>query len=264
MQSLPEAADHPLRGTPQRRWHPALYAAEFAGTLLLVAVGLSIVIALWAPNGPLANLPLGIPARRVVTGLLFGTTGALIALSPLGKLSGAHINPAMTLAFWLEGRIKACDALGYIVAQVLGGIAGATLLLAWGPVGADDSYGASLPNPHLPIWLPLGGEVICGFALVLLIFIMAAHKATRPFTPWINPPLFALLNLFESPASGASANPARSIGPALMAGTWHGQWIYIVGPCAGAALAVGLLNLHVLGRHHPEEARTAQFRLAIF
>ncbi len=68
-----------------------------------------------------------------------------------------------------------------------------------------------------------------------------------------------LLNLFESPLSGASANPARSLGPAVIANTWAGQWIYFVGPCLGAALAVGALRLEVIGRHRPHEARTAHF-----
>ena len=205
------------------------------------------------------DLAITIPERRVLNGLLFGTTGALISISAIGRISGSHINPAVTFAFWLEGKIKWRDAAGYVVAQLLGGVAGAVCLLAWGGMGAGDSYGASLPSHDFPLWADCTGEVVCGFLLVALIFLMASHEATKRWTPWINPPLFALLNLFESPLSGASANPARSLGPAVLADTWAGQWIYFVGPCLGAALAVGALRLEVIGRHRPHEARVGRF-----
>jgi aquaporin Z len=241
--------------------NPARFLSEFVGTALLVAIGLSTVIALWGKGAPLADIPLTLPERRMLNGLLFGTTGALISISPVGRISGSHINPAMTLAFWLEGKLKTPTALGYVVAQITGGIVGAICLLAWGPTGASDSYGASLPDEKLPIWIPCLGEVLCGFSLVTLVFVVSSHASIRKWTPWVNPPLFALLNLIEAPASGDSANPARSIGPALVAGQWQGQWIYLVGPCTGAAIAVGLLGLHLFGQHHPVQAKVAHFTL---
>src|ERR1700760_1789964 len=124
---MTQPPDHPLHGRPHPfdKLHPALYVSEFIGTFLLVFVGLSIVVALWGHGAPLAWLPLAPGWRRLLNGALFGATGALIAFSHCGKVSGAHINPAVTLAFWLEDKLKWRDALGYVVAQLAGGMLGA-------------------------------------------------------------------------------------------------------------------------------------------
>lgn len=265
---MPDAApaeapqDHPLRGLPHPhdRLHVRLYAAEFAGTAVLVAAGLSFVVLLAAPGSPAVALLPDAPLRRAITGFLFGSTGALIAYSPLGRISGAHINPAVTFGFWLEGRLRWRDAMGYVLAQCGGAVAGAAALLAWGGMGRSVGFGATVPPAGVPDWAALLGETGCTAALVGLLFVMAAHRRTQPFTPLINPPLFALLAWLEAPLSGTSANPARSLGPAVVAGEWHGFWIYVAGPCAGAALAVLLLRLEGTGRHRPREARQAHFR----
>ena len=265
-QALPVAAaavphDRPLHGLPHPydRLHPGMYLAEFVGTALLVAVGLSIVIAMWGEGGPLGLLVPEVGLRRAVTGFLFGGVGAAVAFSQLGRISGAHINPAMTFAFWLEGKIAWRDALGYVVAQISGAVLGALPLLLWGRVGASDAYGATVPAAAVPVWLPVAGEAVSTFLLVTLIFIMAAHKATQPFTPLVNPPLFSLLVWLESPLSGTSANPARSFGPAVIGDLWHGQWVYVLGPLLGAALAVAFLRLELIGWHRPHEARLFHF-----
>ena len=254
--------DHPLRGAPHPydKLHPVMYLSELVGTAVLVFVGLSIVIALWGQNAPLESLPLSPPARRALNGFLFGSVGAAIAFSPVGRISGAHINPAMTLAFWLERKIKWRDALGYLVAQSLGGVLGSVGLLLWGGIAASDGYGASVPAAGMPILWPLLGEVLGGFLLVTCVFVLVAHASTRWYTPLCNPPLFCLLTWLEAPLSGASANPARSLGPAVVSGLWQGQWIYWVGPGLGAALAVIVLRLDVIGRHRPHEARLFHFR----
>src|SRR5512140_3562400 len=97
-----------------------LWVSELVGTALLVGVGCSFVILDFGAGSPVvARLP-GAGARRALTGFLFGSVGALIAISPVGKVSGAHINPAVTLAFWLMGRMKARVALGYVAAQLAG------------------------------------------------------------------------------------------------------------------------------------------------
>jgi len=253
--------DRPLSGLPHPfdKLHPKMYASELIGTALLVFVGLSIVIALWGHDAPLSALPISAGARRLLNGFLFGWVGAIIAFSPIGKMSGAHINPAMTFAFWLEGKLQWRDASCYVLAQLVGAALGAMALLVWGFVGSSDEWGASLPDSHVPWWLPVVGETICTFLLVILIFVFAAHKGTQPFTPLVNPPLFAVLTWLEAPLSGASANPARSFGPALVGGIWQGWWVYWVGPCLGAGLAVAILRFHLFRHHRPHEARLCHF-----
>jgi glycerol uptake facilitator-like aquaporin len=184
-QAGPEAMkrrDLPLRGQPHPhdRLHPALYAAELSGTALLVSIGLPVVIALWGRGSPLAALLPDLGPRRAVNGFLFGSVAALVALSPLGRISGAHINPAVTLAFWLEGKIAWRDAGCYVVAQFLGAALGALPLLAWGAMGRSVDFGATLPAAGVPIWWPLLGEAGCAFLLVTVTFVMAAHpRCTR-------------------------------------------------------------------------------------
>jgi aquaporin Z len=253
--------DRPLSGLPHPfdKLHPQMYASELVGTALLVFVGLSIVIALWGRGAPCASWPISPDARRLLNGFLFGCVGAAVAYSPIGRMSGAHINPAMTFAFWLEGKLGWRDATCYVFAQLIGAGFGATALLLWGAVGASDEWGASLPDRSVPAWLPIAGETVCTFLLVLLIFVFAAHKVTQPFTPLVNPPLFAVLTWLEAPISGASANPARSFGPALIAWIWQGWWVYWIGPCLGAGLAVAVLRFHILRHHRPAEARLCHF-----
>jgi aquaporin Z len=250
--------DRPLSGDPHPhdRLHPAMYLAELIGTALLVGIGLSIVIALWGHNAPFAALPITPGERRLLNGFLFGSVGAAIAYSPIGRISGAHINPAMTFAFWLHGKLAWRDAGCYALAQLAGGALGAALLLAWGPVGASDAWGASLPARSLPLPWAVLGEVACTFSLVGLIFLFASRNTTQPFTPLVNPPLFALLTWLEAPVSGASANPARSFGPELIGWDWSGWWVYWAGPVTGAALAVALINL---SKYRPHQARLFHF-----
>jgi aquaporin Z len=259
--SIEPGQDRPLHGdpNPRHRLHPDMYLSELFGTALLVGGGLSIVIALWGHDAPLAALPLSPGARRLLNGFLFGSVGAAIAYSPIGRISGAHINPAMTLSFWLMGKLRWRDASCYVIAQLLGGAVGAACLLAWGETGASTAWGASVPDPSLPLGVAVAGEVVCTFLLVKLIFIFAARTSTQPFTPLVNPPLFALLTWLEAPLSGASANPARSFGPEFIGWDWAGWWVYWLGPCLGAACAVIVTRLEVIGRHLPHQARLFHF-----
>src|ERR1700738_1904680 len=185
--------DRPLSGMPHPfyKLHPRMYASELVGTALLVFLGLSIVIALWGSGGPLASLAISADARRLLNGFLFGSVGAAIAFSPIGKMSGAPLTPAVTFAFWLEGKLRWRDASFYVLAQLIGAGFGAVALLVWGSVGASTEWGASVPSRLVPEWLPIAGETVCTFLLVLLIFVFAAHTLTQPFTPLVNPPLFA-------------------------------------------------------------------------
>jgi aquaporin Z len=218
-----------------------LFLAEFAGTALLVAVGVSIVILDFGQGSPVAALLPDPGLRRLMTGFLFGATGASIAVSPLGKTSGAHINPVVTLAFWTKGKMTARHALGYMFAQLAGGVAGALPLLAWGRMGGSIEFGGTFPGAGFTFLQATLGEVITTFGLIAGLFLFLGHSRLRAYTPLLFPFLYAVMVYLEAPVSGTSTNPARSIGPSLVAAHWRGWWIYWVGPLLGTfvALAAG-------------------------
>jgi aquaporin Z len=237
------AAPSPPRGGRPRAaarlpW-PAL-ACEAAGTALLVACGVSLVIADFGAGSPVAAALPSDALRRVVTGFGFGCVGALIAVSGLGKVSGAHINPVVTLAFWRKGAIGGRHALAYVVAQLAGGVLGGLPLLAWGRIGESVGYGVTVPGAGTGVWVAVLGEAVTTATLVLGLFAFLGSPRLRRFTPLLFPFLYAVMVGLEAPLSGTSTNPARSLGPAVVAGVWTGWWVYVVGPLAGALAATGL------------------------
>ncbi len=222
-----------------------IYLSEFIGTALLVLVGLSIVIFNNGEGSPVVKWLPSPDARRALTGFLFGTTGCLITLSPVGRISGAHINPIVTMAFYIRRRMSLRHALGFILAQLTGAIAGAFPLLLWGLQGSSVLYGATVPGPA-GIGAALIGEIITTFLLVAGIFFFSGHRSLRHYTPYLIPPLYCVMVWLEGPFSGASTNPARSLGPAVAANIWTANWIFWLGPAAGALLALSLFKLPVL------------------
>ena len=200
--------------TTQRAEIPWLaLRAELVGTAALVLVGLSLVILMFGEGSPIPGVLPSEGWRRLITGFLFGTTGALIALSPVGERSGAHINPIVTLAFRLMGKLDLPTSFGYVVAQLAGAILGSLPLLAWGAMGRSVSFGATLPGEGYSLGAVLLGEVITTFAMVTLLCVFLGFRRIRPFTPAIFPILYAVMVYTESPISGTSTNPARSLGP---------------------------------------------------
>lgn len=214
-----------------------LFVYELIGTALLVLVGLSLVILMFGTGSPVAHLIPSEGPRRLITGFLFGTTGALIALSPVGKVSGAHINPIVTLAFRLMGKLDVQTTIGYIVAQLIGAIVGSSPLLLWGAMGKSVAFGATLPGPGYTFSTVCLGEVITTFTMVALLCVFLGFRKLRLFTPALFPPLYAIMVWAEAPISGTSTNPARSLGPAIVSGQWEGWWIYWVGPLIGSIAA---------------------------
>jgi aquaporin Z len=173
-----------------------------------------------------------------MTGFLFGSIGALIALSPVGEISGAHINPAVTLGFLLMGKFKPRVAVGYVVAQLTGALLGCLPLLAWGQMGRSIDFAASLPGEGYSTWTVLLGEVATTFGLIASLCLFLATRELRRFTPAMIPFLYAIMVPLESGISGTSTNPARSFGPAIVSQNFDGWWIYWVGPFLGTVLAI--------------------------
>lgn len=244
---------------PAEKYPYSHLLAEFFGTALLLAIGLSVVIFDFGGGSPLAAALPSEALRRLITGFLFGSTGALIAVSPLGKISGAHINPVVTLAFLVEGKIRARHAAGYLIAQLAGAVVGCLPLLLWGKMGRSVAFGATMPGSGLSPWLAAAGEAATTFALVILLLVFLGHKRIRPFTPLLLPVLYAFMVWLEAPLSGTSTNPARSLGPAVVASDWSFWWVYWLGPAIGALVAVAAHRRTWLRALEVDVAKLAHF-----
>lgn len=214
-----------------------MYLAEFLGTAILLLLGLSLVIFMYGEGSPFEKIIPNIKLRQVVSGFLFGAVGGSIALSPVGKVSGAHINPAVTLAFRLFGKIDLKTSLGYIIAQLTGAVTGCLPLLIWGPMGRSVDFGATIPGQGYSTLTVLVGEIITTFALVAGLIVFIGFHKIRRYTPFMIPILYAIMVPLEASISGTSTNPARTIGPAIISGEWQGWWIYWVGPIIGTIIA---------------------------
>jgi aquaporin Z len=237
------------------------YLSELIGTALLVGIGVSFVILDFGAGSPVVALLPDAALRRLITGFLFGSTGALIAVSQVGKISGAHINPVVTLAFYIKCKFSLRDTVGYILAQFAGAIAGSLPLLLWGQEGRSINFGITVPGNGCTVWAALGGEIVTTICLIVGLFIFLGHKRLRHFTPLLFPFLYALMVWLEAPFSGTSTNPARSVGPAFIAGVWTGWWIYFVGPLAGMLIGISIHEFSWLKRFEVQIAKIYHFKL---
>jgi aquaporin Z len=188
----------------------------------------------WAVGAIPAEFP-----RRVLTGLAMGLTLVGIVYSPWGKRSGAHMNPAFTLTFFRLGKIAPWDAAFYIVAQFVGGIGG---MLAAAVVAApwlghpSINYVATIPGPS-GAWIAFLAETAISFLLVMVVLIVTNINSAARFTGVIAGICVASFITFESPLSGMSMNPARTLGSALIPHLWQALWIYFTAPPLGMLLA---------------------------
>jgi aquaporin Z len=157
----------------------------------------------------------------------------------MGAVSGAHLNPAVSFAFAFRGDFPWRRLPAYIVAQFAGAVA-ATLLL-WALIGKHGSAGLTLPGHGISTLTAMLWEVVLTVGLVSTILGTASGaQQVGPFAAIGVGSYIALAGLWGSPVSGASMNPARSLGPALVLADWTSWWAYLAGPVAGAAIAVGI------------------------
>ena len=237
-----------LPAAPPHVWHWPEYGAELVGTAWNVFIGLSTVVFNMAPGMPGARLIPDFSLRLFVTGLIFAGSGSLYTISPWGRLSGSHINPSVTLAFWARGKVRGHDLLGYLVAQFIGGALGGLLLAAvWRGHAVDIGNGRTLPGVGWTVGSAFGVEFAMTFSYVLGILCFVSRPRLLHWTPLMNWIVVAGLVWLAAPATGTSLNPARSFGPALVSGQWRNQWIYLLAPPLGGLLAAAFFPVLAAG-----------------
>ncbi len=212
------------------------YLAEFIGTFWLVLGGCGA--AMLSAGFPEVGIGL------VGVSLAFGLTVLTIAYS-LGHVSGAHLNPAVTIGFWAGGHISADKILPYVISQVLGGIAGAGVLyiIVTGNGSAIGDFAANGYGDHSPgkysMTAAIVTEFVMTFMFMLIILGSTYEKAPDGFAGIAIGLGLTLIHLISIPVTNTSVNPARSISQAIFVGDWAltQLWLFIVVPIAGAALA---------------------------
>ena len=203
------------------RVHLPRYTGELVGTFTLVFVAAGVVVANAAAGGVITHVGVAIATGLVVTAMVYS----------LDHLTGAHFNPAVSLAFAAGRHFPLRDLLPYWLAQLLGAVlASLVVRVLWGNVA---NLGANLPG--LDDGRALLLEALLTFILMFVITAVATDvRAVGQGAALAIGSTVLLEVMFAGPASGASMNPARSLGPALVSGTWTSQWIYLLGPLVGA------------------------------
>jgi aquaporin Z len=198
--------------------------AEAVGTFFLVLIGPGAVMVDAYTGGAVGHTGIALAFAFVVATMVYA----------LGHLSGAHINPAVTIGFWSAGRFPLRDVLPYLLAQVIGAVAASgTLRATLGPLG---HLGATLPS--LPVAAAFAIEALLSFALMFVIMAVATDDRVADGFAGIAVGLtVGFCALTGGPLTGASMNPARSFGPAVVGGVWSGHWIYWVAPVLGMVAA---------------------------
>ena len=202
------------------------YIAEFVGTFVLVLIGCGVAVA--------TN------ANIVATSLAFGLTIVAMAYS-IGNVSGCHVNPAVSLGFLLAKKMDVKDFVGYVIAQVLGALAGAAILGAmlssFSALGAN-GYGAD-GQLATNVWIALGIETILTFIFVTAILGVTSKDNFSNVAGIVIGLTLVLVHLIGISFTGTSVNPARSLGPALLQGgeALSQVWVFVLAPLVGAALA---------------------------
>jgi aquaporin Z len=172
-------------------------------------------------------------------GLAIGVTVMALIMSPWGRKSGGHINPAMTFAFYRLEKLRPWDALFYGVAQFSGatvGVALATFLLRGAPGHDTVRYAVTAPGVYGAA-VAFAAELAISFILMITVLLVTNHERLARYAPYFVGSLYAVNITFETPLSGMSMNPARTFGPAAYGGYWHALWIYFIAPTVGMLAA---------------------------
>ena len=215
------------------------------------------------PSSPVSALFQQTLLRRFIGGMAMALTALCIFFSPFGKRSGAHMNPAVTLTYLTLGKVRVWDAFFYIAFQFLG--AGAGVWIAWLLVGPPLShsaveFAATVPGVY-GVGIAFFAELLISTLMMSTVLVVSNRKATAGYTPFVTATLVALFITFESPLSGMSMNPARTLASAVHAGEWFALWVYFTAPPIGMLFASWVFRVLHGGRvycakfHHQNHQR---------
>jgi aquaporin Z len=201
------------------------YIAEFIGTYGLVFCGTGAIIIDGISGGMITHTGVAITFGLIVMAMIY----------TFGEISGAHINPAVTIAFWLSGRFTGKHVIPYIISQSAGAIAASFTLLFLFP----EATGLGATTPSGTVQQSFIMEVILSFFLMFVIMnVSRGSKEIGTIAGMAIGATVLLAALFAGPVSGASMNPARSLAPAIVSGQLQHLWIYIIAPAVGTSLAI--------------------------
>lgn len=203
--------------------------SEFLGTFALVFCGTGAIVINSVSNGAVSHVGVAITFGLVVTAMIYA----------FGKVSGAHINPAVTLAFWLNKSFDQSLVLPYVLSQLSGAVAASVVLRLLFPEAI--TLGETLPSgSNLQSFIL---EMILSFILMLVIFQTAAGSKETALAGLIIGFVVLFEAMFAGPICGASMNPARSLGPAIVSGNIQSLWVYLIATTMGMSLAVPIYRI---------------------
>jgi aquaporin Z len=224
------------------RWSECLIEAAALGAFMLSAAAFAAL--LYHPSSHVARAISDEVVRRTWMGMAMGATAMAIIYSPWGQRSGAHMNPAVTLTFLRLGKTTRADALGYVTAQFAGAVAGLGLAAAaLGSLLSDPSvnYVTTMPGTAGEVGAFVA-EAAMSFVLMLTVLFVSNSPRVARFTGLCAGVLIWIYITVETPLSGMSMNPARTLGSAVFAGDFEGLWLYFVAPPLGM---LGAAELYV-------------------
>jgi aquaporin Z len=221
------------------RLHWPEYLMEAGELALYMFFACAFATLLQHPASPATHFVVSGLARRTLYGLAIGTTVIAIVMTPWGKQSGGHFNPAITFTFYRLGNVELLDAVFYAGAQFFGavmGVAIATYLLRGALGDSAVRYAVTVPGVYGEVGAFVG-EVTISFVLMITILFLTNRETLARYTPCFVGALYAIYITFETPLSGMSMNPARTFGSAFQASYWHALWIYFIAPTLGMLAA---------------------------
>ena len=245
------------------REHWPEYLMEALGLGLFMVSACALGTLLEHPASPVRGAIASTHVRRALMGAAMGLTAIGLIYSPWGRRSGAHMNPAVTLAFARLGHVQRWDAVFYTIAQFAGGVAGVALMAGFlGPLLADPAVNFVVTKPGTRgAAVALVAEIAISFGLMAIVIATTTRSRLMPWTGVLAGALVALWITIEAPISGTSMNPARTFATAAVAGQWAGWWVYFVGPPLGMLAAVEASRLSTrrgsgcAKLHHPPDVR---------